>query len=420
MSAGCGNGGGKASGHVIIGNCAAGIAAAEAIREAGCQEPLSIITDEEHPAYGRPLTSYVLGGRVSRDQIWLRPPDFYGRLAIDILFGQRAAAVDSKEKSVVIEGGGKLRYDRLLIASGGSPRKLPVPGADLAGVFYLRTVADSDAIIGHLPRTRRVVLCGGGLVTAKAMDALRHVDTVESMSMVEIMPAVLSQVLDGEPAAIMEQHFRENGVDVRTETSIEEVLGREGRVAGVRLSSGEVLDCEMVIVGMGVIPNTGFLAGSGIKTDFGILVDSCQRTSVQDVFSAGDVAQVPDFFGDGSRVCAIWPAACQQGRVAGLNMAGREAVYRGGVGMNSAEFFGLPVIAAGMTKPGEGREAFDYRSGEKQFRRIVLKDGVVVGYVLLGEVSCTGVLTAMIYSRRKLNGTVRDVLAADLSNFIRS
>ncbi|RJQ42196.1 MAG: NAD(P)/FAD-dependent oxidoreductase, partial [Gaiellales bacterium] len=383
-------------GYVIIGNSAAGIAAAEAIREHDREAPLTIVADEPHAAYGRPLTSYLLGGKVTRDQLWLRPYDFYDRIGAETRFGERVAAIDAAGSRVVMDGGGSIPFHRLLVATGGSPRRLPVPGADLEGVFCLRTLADSDAILTHLENTRRVVLCGGGLVTAKAMDALRHVGSVEAMHMIEIMPSVLSQLLDGEAAAIMQEHFRENGVDVRVETSIEEVLGEDGRVRGVRTSAGDEIPCEMVIVGMGVIPNTALLEGSGIETDFGIITDGRMQTNRPGIYSAGDVAQVPDLVNGGTRICAIWPAACEQGRVAGLNMAGAPAIYSGGVGMNSAEFYGLQMIGAGNTRGGEGLTVLERRPADKIFRRLVLKDGVLTGFILIGDVAYAGVLTTMI------------------------
>ncbi|MHB8966758.1 MAG: NAD(P)/FAD-dependent oxidoreductase [Thermoleophilia bacterium] len=409
--------GNRSSGYVIIGNSAAGIAAAEAIREHDRRSPLTIIADEPHPAYGRPLTSYILGGKVTRDQLWIRPDGFYDDHGITKSFGRRVTAIDAAASRLVLDDDSSITYEKLLIATGGTPRRLPVPGADLEGVFYLRTLADSDAILAHLGKTRRVVLCGGGLVTAKAMDALRHVPSVEQMTMVEIMPAVLSQLIDGEPAEIMQQHYRANGVDVRVEMSIEEVLGESGSVSGVRLKSGEVIDCEMVIVGMGVIPNTGFLDGGGIETDFGIVTDNRMQTSIPGIYSAGDVAQVPDLINGGTRICAIWPAACEQGRVAGLNMAGRPSEYGGGIGMNSAEFFGLQIIAAGNTRGGEGMEVVERRTGQSVYRRLVTRDGRITGFIAIGDTAYAGVLTAMIRSRIDISGFADELLRGDLARF---
>lgn len=405
------------SDYVIIGNSAAGIAAVEAIREHDRQSPLTIIADEPHAAYGRPLTSYILGGKVTRDQLWIRPDRFYDDHGITKLFGRRVTAVDAAASRLVLDDDSGISYEKLLIATGGTPRRLPVPGADLAGVFYLRTLADSDAILAHLGRTRRVVLCGGGLVTAKAMDALRHVPSVEQMTMVEIMPAVLSQLIDGEPAEIMQEHYRANGVDVRLEMSIDEVLGDGANVTGVRLKSGEIVDCEMVIVGMGVIPNTGFLDGSGISADFGIVTDNRMQTSIPGVYSAGDVAQVPDYLNGGTRICAIWPAACEQGRVAGLNMAGPQVDYSGGIGMNSAEFFGLQIIAAGNTRGGEGMEVIEHRAGQSNCRRLVTREGRLTGFITIGDTAYAGVLTAMIRSRTDVSAFADELLRGDLSRF---
>lgn len=403
-------------GFVIIGNCAAGIAAAEAIREMDQDTAVTIISDEPHPAYGRPLTTYIIGGKVTEDQMWMRPANYYQKMGISTMLGKRVTAVNADEKFVVLHTGRKVGYDKLLIATGGSPKKLGVPGDDLEGVFTLRTLDDSRAIIGCLPRTSRVVLSGGGLVSTKSMEAFHSLKM--PMSMVISSPNVLSQTLDPELAQLMRKHFENNGVDVRTEDSIEEVLGKDGQVTGVRLKSGDTIACEMVIVGKGVSPNTGLARDSGIEVDWGIVVDRHQCTTAPDVYSAGDVAQVPSFYGGPSSTVAIWPAAYEQGRVAGGNMAGRRTAYPGGIGMNSAEFFGLPVISAGITRVRqEGLKVHEYKRG-KTYRRLITRDGVLVGSILIGDVTYAGVLTAMIKSRRDITDIEDELLRGDFAAFV--
>lgn len=408
---------GAASGYVIIGNCVAGIAAAEAIRELDPVTPLTIISDEANPAYSRPLTSYIIGGKVTDDQMWMRPQDFYQRLNIGTMFGSRVTAVDTDEKFVALDTGHTVGYGKLLIATGGSPRKIPVPGSDLEGVFTLRTLDDSRAIIDRLPRTRRVIFGGAGFVSSKTMEAFHALSDPPEMVMVEIAPTALAQILEPEPALIMQQHFENNGVEMRTDDSFKEILGNDGQVTGVRLKSGDTIAGEMVMVGAGVIPNTGLVKDSAIATDWGILVNERQETSVPGVYSAGDVAQAPSFFGGANRIVAIWPAAYAQGRVAGRNMAGHKAVYNGGIGMNSAEFFGLPMVSMGLSRMQEGLKMYSHRDGGA-YRSIFVRDGVLVGAVLIGDISYAGVLTAMIKSRRDVSSIKDDLLKGSLATFM--
>lgn len=404
-----------APGYVIIGNCIAGVAAAEAIRELDAEAPLTIISDETYPAYSRPLTSYIIGGKVTESQMWLRPEDFYSRLNITTLFGKRVTAVNDSDKYVTLHTGKKVHYDQLLIATGGSPRQLPIPGKELEGVFNLRTLDDSKAIINRLPKTKRVIFAGGGFVSSKTMEAFHALKKRPEMVMVEIMPTVLAAIMEPRPALMMQNHFEKNGVAMRTNDSFDEILGKNGEVAGVRLKSGETIEGELVMIGAGVVPNTGLVEGSGVETDFGIVTNERQETSAAGVYSAGDVAQVPYFFG-GNRICAIWPAAYEQGRVAGINMAGGNARYTGGIGMNSAEFFGLPMIGTGVTRPQEGMELVEHKKG-RVYRSLTLQDGVLVGGVLIGDVNYAGVLTGMIRSRLDVSSITDELLKGDLAQF---
>jgi len=387
--------------YVIIGNSAAGLAAAEAIRRMDRTSSLTVISHEEGPAYSRCLSTYYLSGQIGRDRLWLNTPEYYRENNITLHDRCRIKAVHPGEKSVETEAGERIAYHKLLIASGAEPVIPGIPGIDGAGVFPLRSLAHLDGIVQCLAATREAVVLGDGLVAVTAAQALAQRGI--KVTLVGIADRILAQFLDHKAAAILQGRLIQAGVNLRLQNSVKEVLLDDGgRIKEVILTGGAGVNAQLMVVAVGVKPATGFLAGSGIACDHGVLVDELLKTSVDDVYAAGDVAQARDLLRGIPAVNPLWPNAVEQGKIAGLNMTGKGKVYPGSCKMNSVNLAGVPVIAAGITLPdSNGYEEHTGDSGDN-YMKLVLQNDRLAGFILLGDISKAGVLTGLMKEKTTL------------------
>ena len=386
--------------YVIIGASAAGINCAESIRDIDRKSKITVISDEEYPLYSRCLLTYLISGRIKKDGLKFKEEDFYKKNNIETILGKRANKLDLKKKEVILEDKNPVKFDKLLIATGASPKKLGIPGEELKGVFGLRTIKDAGSIISMLDSVKKAVILGGGLIGLRDAYALNAQG--KSVSVVVKSPQVLSQMLDREGAALIEKRLVRNGIEVMKGLSATKVLGKD-KVEGILLDNEEKLECELVIIGKGVTPNSDIVKGTGIEVNWGILVDKNLKTSRRDVYAAGDVAETYDIAREETNVNAIWPCAVEQGKIAGLNMAGRIVEYDGSLGMNSIDFFDLPAISMGITKPKKKGYEEIKTLDDKNFvyKKIVLKDNIIRGFVLIGKVENAGVIG--ILAKKKIN-----------------
>jgi NAD(P)H-nitrite reductase large subunit len=222
-------------------------------------------------------------------------------------------------------------------------------------------------------------------------------------------------MLDKEAAEMVQGVMREHGIEIRTGCDAVEIVGKES-VEGVILDNGERINCQLIVIGKGVQPNVDFISSTPIKVNEGIIADETMRTNVPDIYVAGDVAETYDISTGKMGINAIWPCAFEQGRVAGLNMAGREARYGGSFRMNSLDFYGLPVISMGVTRPdGDGFQQFQ-RKTKNTYRKIVLKDGRIIGAILAGQIQKAGILATLLKKKVEVSNYV-SFLMSDRINF---
>jgi nitrite reductase (NADH) large subunit len=309
--------------YVIIGASAAGSSAAETLRRHAPKAQITVVSDEKI-TYSKPLLSYYLAGHLGEEQLFFRAPDFYERYGIQRIHA-RAVGLRPEKSTVELSDGQNLQYDKLLLATGAAPRFPKIEGIRREGVFGLRKLEDAQGILARLPSTKRAVVLGGGLVGLKAAAALKERGL--SVTVLVDSPHVLSQMLDESSARIFEKIFEQNGVTIYTKAKPVAVLGTQ-HIEGVQLASGEVVECDVVVVGKGVDPRLELLEGTPIRKDYGVLVDDYLRTSVENIYAAGDVAQARDVLRGEPWINALWPCAVEQGRVAALNMLGRAMSYR--------------------------------------------------------------------------------------------
>src|SRR3990170_2556271 len=318
--------------YVILGNSAAGLTAIGAIRERDRDGPITVVSREPEPAYSRVALPYVLSREKRVPQITLRGAEYYEANRVELIAGVGASAVNTKAKTVTLEDGRRLQYDRLLIATGSASRVPPVRGIEDADVCYHWTLADTRNIERKLNGARGCFVIGAGFISLLTVSALIKIAALK-YTVVEIAGQVMPQLLDPEGGRALERVMREKGVDVllgEQVAGIEPCLpaGRRGKSGyGVTLKGGKTYDADMIVCGAGVRPNVDFLVGSGIEVARGVLVNERQETSAPDVYAAGDCAEGFDFLSGERAVHAIWPTAIDQGRVAGANMAGDSRTY---------------------------------------------------------------------------------------------
>ena len=387
--------------YVIIGNSYAAVGAVESIREADQRGDIIIISDEPYRAYGRPLITYWIGGTVREDQMDYRPQHWYESNRVETMLGRKVARVEPGERQVVLEVGERVSYDRLLIATGGTPIIPPIEGVDAEGLFTMTRFDDAKAFKTWVDQdhVKAGVSIGAGLIGLSVFKAMKGIDV--RLTLVELLDRVLGLAMDYESSAMIEEELARAGVEVRTSTAAEAILkDDEGRVRAVRLKGGEELPCQTVVMAVGVRPNVDFLEGSGVAINRGVIVDEGMRTSIADVFAAGDVVESKNVLSGENQVIAILPIAYEHGRVAGWNIAGQDRVYPGGIPLNSLPIFELSLMTMGITLTDD-RPGLDVlvHTGERVYRKLVFDGGRLVGAILVGDVAHGGVLTWLIRSQ---------------------
>jgi len=311
--------------HVIVGASLAGAKAAETLREEGFDGRVVLMGAEEERPYERPpLSKDYLLGEAERDKVYVHDEGFYAEHAIELRLGRKAVRLDTAARALELDDGDRLSYDRLLLATGAEPRRLSVPGADLDGIFYLRSVRDSDALRERLDGGGAVVVVGAGWIGAEVAASARQRGL--DVTVVEPASVPLERVLGAELGAFYRDVHSDHGVQMLMTTGVEAFEGH-GKVERVLTSDGRRLECDFAVIGVGVEPRTELAASAGLTLDNGILVDEQLRASAPGVFAAGDVANAQHpFYGERVRV-EHWANALNQGPAAARSMLGQSAPY---------------------------------------------------------------------------------------------
>lgn len=401
--------------YVIIGNSVAAVGAIRGIRGVDDKGNITVISRERHIAYGRPLISYLLGGLITEKRMAYLPEDFYEKNRVNLLLDAEVVGVDSTRKQVKLAAGDTIGFDKLLVATGGDPFVPPIEG--LAGkdrIFTFTTWDDAEKLKGVAADMERVVVIGGGLIGLKAAEGIHLLG--KQITIVELADRILSAAFDRPAGRVVAKKMKANGIDVITEDTVVRIEGEGARISGVTLKSGDYIPCDTVVVAIGVRPAAGFLKGSKVDVNRGIVVNDTMETSVKGIYAAGDVAEASDFFSGQKNPMPIWPDAYIQGDVAGTAMAGGKKTYGGGLAMNSIELFKVPTISMGITNPVEPKE-FDiltYQDMENyQYRKIVLQDNRLVGAVLVGQVDRAGIFSGLIREKVDVTPFKEQLLAPD-------
>ncbi|MDP9898489.1 NAD(P)/FAD-dependent oxidoreductase [Variovorax ginsengisoli] len=364
---------------VIVGASYAGVQLAATARELGFEEPITILGDERHAPYQRPpLSKGLLTGKTTVDQLQLRGPDFFTQNRIDLQLGQRAAAVDAGARTVTLADGRTLGYGWLALTTGARCRPFTVPGAELDGVVELRTLDDALRVADAADRTKRACVIGGGFIGLEVASALRTRGV--EVTVVEAQPHLLTRSFPPIMSAYVENAHRRRGIELLTGRGVRALHGTNGQVDAVELTDGHSVDCDLVVLGVGVLPNVELAQAAGIAVDNGIVVDAFGRTSAPRVLSAGDVASmalvpVP---GGPTRVRLESIQAANDGaRAAASAVVGREQPNTA-VPWFWSDQFDLKFQMAGLPVHGDEVVTRGDIASDK-FSLFYLRDGVLVG-----------------------------------------
>ena len=397
--------------HIIIGAGPAGVVAAETLRKADPDADIAIIGDEPEPPYSRMAIPYYLIDNIDETGTYLRDPSQHFKSQNIEVVQQRVDKVDTKKKEVTLADGSSRAYDKLLLATGSKPISPPIPGLDLPQVHPCWTLEDSRNIIKLAQPGANVVLIGAGFIGCIILEAL--VKRGVNLAVVEMGNRMVPRMLDDKAGGLLETWCKNQGIDVHTSCSVDAIADAGGGQVEVSLSDGSKLNAALVISATGVKANTDLVEGSDINVDQGVLVNRRMQTSNPDVYAAGDVAQGVDFSTGNFEVQAIQPTATDHGRIAALNMAGRDDEHHGTLNMNVLDTVGLISCSFGLWMGVDGGDSAElYNPGEFQYINLQFDGNHLVGASSVGKTQHVGVLRGLIESRIDLSAW-KDRLMAD-------
>ena len=389
--------------YIIVGNGVAAVRAAEAVRAGGDDTRIIIFTDQECAFYSRPCLYYIMLGRIEWEDAWGRPNSFYPLNDIDLRCSTRITRIDPHAHTVEVAGYGTLPYSRLLLVTGTHGRTPPWADQPLHGIVGLNTLLDVVTITDLLDRARAAVVAGGGLTSIELVEVCRHWRVATTFIMRG--SRFFESQLNDQEAQLIHQRLRNLGVEVLTHDEITSLEGRDGRVSRAITKSGREIVCDIAGCAVGVVPNKELAEEAGAETKSGIVVDEHMRTTLPDVFAAGDCAQVRQPDGTPAPPEMLWYVAGDMGAVAGANMAGGDVRYDRRLFLNVSEFCGLDFCGVGAIVPGqdsvEETTIRNNRGGGSI--RLVTRDGVLIGACFVGDIRLADIARGVIERGARLS-----------------
>lgn len=383
--------------YVIIGNSAAAVGAVEGIRSRDEDSEIVIISQENHHTYSRPLISYLLAGKINEKQMYYRSSDFYSCNKVKALLGEKVVAIAPERHIVHITSPGMdVSYDRLLLAAGGTPVIPACFHECYDNLFHFHSWDDAVQIKARLQADEeplRCVIVGGGLIGLKAAEALTLCG--QKVTVVEAAGFLLNSVLDKEGAAVVKNHLEAQGINIILSAPVSRVEG-EGNIESLVLEDGTRVECDLVVLAAGVKPNWEWCEDIGLNVDRGVLVNEELKTSLPDIYAAGDIAQVYEENSGMYRSIPILPVAYRQGKTAGLNMTGEAIKYDKLLPFNSIPILGLNIATAGSNPSDDGNLEIMQKNGKDEYRRVTLKNNRLIGFIMIGNISRSGLYSGLI------------------------
>ena len=380
--------------YAIIGNGGAGVSALQTIREFDTKSDLTLISREKYPAYSPCSLPNLLAGEITKPMIFRFESKFYNRFNVKFMKNTEALQILPKLRKVKLTNGKNIIFDKLLIAAGAKPiTPKKMKGLGLFGVHIMGTLDSTLSILNHIKRgAHRAVVVGGGFMGVETAVMLKKKGL--NVSIVEMLPHVLLRMLDEDISAKVEEILKEYDIDLLLNDTVKSINGKK-KVDSVSLKK-KILRCDMVIIAIGVKPNIDILRGSGIRVNQGVIVNPRMQTNKKNIYAAGDIAEVREQIEGKQGSFAIWPNAVEQGRIAGLNMAGKPTIYNGAEVVNVLDVFKIPIIAMGFTSKEIGKCKAISRFTPYFSKKILLKNNRIVGLQFIGTIRNTGTFYSLM------------------------
>ncbi|RKX74237.1 MAG: FAD-dependent oxidoreductase [Spirochaetes bacterium] len=376
---------------VIIGNGPASLSAVEAIRKHDRDSKITVISKEREPAYTPCFLSRYLSGEIEKEKLFLRDSAFYSRNNVELLQGVSADGIETRQNRVILLDGRKMGYDKLLLAGGANPVIPNIPGIDGEGVYYFKTLSDAEKLKVSVHSGNRAVVIGGGFIGLEIAKGLSRLGL--NVTIVEKEGGILPRMLDNEIARKVQGHLEEKGMVIYTGYGVKSIKrgGLKKKLKEVELDNGKSIPADVLVVAMGVKPNLDIIEGSSVRADTVVLVNERMQTNVENIFSAGDMAEVEI---DGKRrVNPIHFHAVKTGEIAGANIAGIEKRLDAHVeDMNTVILFDLPVVSMGERW---GEKTIIHERSDRTIK-VYLQDGCINGIQMLGNRERGGVYFSCI------------------------
>ncbi len=387
--------------YLIVGNGVAGTTAAKNVRKQDKEGKITIVTDEDFPFYWRIRLNEYLAGDLTEEALAAQKAQWYGDQRIDLKLKALIAGADPNKKVVFTEDKQRLSYDLLLIATGSHSFIPPIKGSEKEGVFSLRNIQDARGISAWAKDIEDVVLIGGGLLGLEAGNALLKLG--KKVTVVEFFPRLLPRQLDVDGAQRLQEIMEKMGFSFRLGARTQEISGND-QVTGVLLEGGESIPSKMVIISAGVRPNLELAEPLGLENDKGIKVDEYLRTNQTDIYAAGDVAEFRGM------PYGIWPAAMEQGQIAGTNMAGGNLVYKGTTMANRLKVVGVDLASAGNIDAENEKES-RVVSDDKVYKKIVMENNQIIGCIMLGDTKAFNKITKAMSEKKGISQVKDQILS---------
>lgn len=385
--------------YVIIGNSAGGIGCVEGIRSIDKDGEITLIASEPYHTYSRPLISYLLYGKTDEQRMKYRPDSFYKDNKVKKMLGKTVVSIDKKEKKVLLSDGKEVPYEKLLVATGSVPFVPPMDGLDkVKKKFSFMTLDDAHKLEKSITPQSKVLIVGAGLIGLKCAEGIN--DKVKSITVVDLADRILPSILDSDGSEVVRKHIESQGVKFYLSDSVKKFEKNKAT-----LVSGTEIDFDILVLAVGVIPCVSLIKDIGGKVNRGIVTDNKCRTSIKDIYSAGDCTESHDVSSNTDKVMALLPNAYMQGETAGINMAGGDASYDNAIPMNAIGFFGLHIITAG-TYEGESYVYAD----DSNYKKLFYKSNRLKGYIMIGDVKRAGIYTSLIKKRTPLSSIDFDLI----------
>jgi NAD(P)H-nitrite reductase large subunit len=377
--------------YVIIGNSTAGIGAVEGIRQIDKNGEITIITNEPHHTYSRPLISYLLLGKTTAKKMKFRADDFYAANNCTLLSNVNVTEIDAKAKQARLDDGKTVPYDKLLVAAGSSAFVPPFAGLDtVKDQCTFMSLDDARKLDGFLDKQKRVLIIGAGLIGLKCAEGI--FERSAHITVLDLAPRILSSILDEGGAKMVQTHLENKGIEFKLSASV-----KRFECDTAILENGEVINFDILVLAVGVRPNTSLLKGIA-EIDKGIIINTQSQTSAADIYAAGDCTQTFDISSGQSKIMALLLNAYMQGECAGINMAGGEKTFDKAIPMNAIGFFGLHMITAGNYS---GEEYCETKNNN--YKRLFYRDNKLNGYIMIGDVEKAGIYTSLIREQTPLD-----------------